>query len=148
MRGKHDIQLSTESFYFERDPKFSTNCDFKAAKILANELLAIYLNGELKKLKQPKDNIEPAVIPIIKETWTRSKTDLVELIYAIWETKCFNHGRATLKRLTIYFENVFNIELGDIYHTYLSIRERNNRTQFLDELREKFILKMDKDDQK
>ncbi|NLA48274.1 MAG: hypothetical protein GX876_02295, partial [Bacteroidales bacterium] len=52
LRGKPDIQMTLESFYFERDPKFSTACDFKVAKILANELLRIYLNEELLKLKQ------------------------------------------------------------------------------------------------
>lgn len=147
LRGKHDIKLSSESFYFERDPKFSTNCDFKVAKILANELLALYLNDELTKIKMAKI-IKPESFPNVKETWTRSKTDLVELIYAIWETKCFNNGNITLKRLTNYFENVFNIELGDVYHTYLSIRERTNRTQFLDKLKEKLINKMNIDDQK
>ena len=47
-----------------------------------------------------------------------------------------------------YFENVFNIDLGNPYHTYLEIRGRGNRTQFLDELKEKLIRKMDEDDNK
>jgi hypothetical protein len=50
--------------------------------------------------------------------------------------------------LASYFESVFNVDLGDIYRTYLEIRERNNRTQFLDELKEKLIKKMDEDDSK
>lgn len=148
LRGKHDIQLTVESFYFERDPKFSTNCDFKVAKVLANELLKIYLNEELLKLEQSPCGHETNGFPKIKETWTRNKTDLVELIYSICETDCFNFGKISRKRLTDYLENVFNVDLGDIYHTYLTIRGRANRTQFLDELKAKLIAKMDKDDQK
>ena len=42
MRGKPDIQIIVDSFYYETDPQFSTSHDFKVAKILANELLEIY----------------------------------------------------------------------------------------------------------
>lgn len=38
LRGKPDIQMTLGSFYFERDPKFSTACDFKVAEILANDV--------------------------------------------------------------------------------------------------------------
>ena len=149
LRGKPDIQMTLESFYFERDPKFSTACDFKVAKILANELLRIYLNEELLKLEQahyPQSDLP--TFPKTRETWTGSKTDLVELIYALCETESFSFGKITRKRLADYFESVFNIDLGDVYRTYLEIRERNNRTQFLDELKEKLIIKMDADDSK
>jgi hypothetical protein len=88
------------------------------------------------------------IFPKSKESWTRSKTDLVELIYALCEADCFNYGRISRKRLTDYLENVFNIDLGDVYHTYLTIRGRTNRVQLLDELKEKLIAKMNRDDQK
>lgn len=149
LRGKPDIQMTLETFYFERDPKFSTSCDFKVAKILANELLRIYFNEELIALEQPQHSQSDSYSSLkIKETWTRNKTDLVELIYAICEADCFNFGRISRKRLTEYLENVFNIDLGDVYHTYLTLRGRVNRTQFLDELKDKLIAKMDKDDRK
>lgn len=41
IRGKPDIQIIVDSFYYETDPQFSTSHDFKVAKILANELLNI-----------------------------------------------------------------------------------------------------------
>lgn len=147
LRGKPDIQINVESFYFERDPLFSAPCDFKVAKILANELLRIYLNEELMKFEQPQQGLSMS-FPKTKKTWTRNKTDLVELLYAVCETDCFNLGRTNLKRLTAYFENVFNIDLGNIYHTYIEIKDRANRTQFLDELKEKLLAKMDAEDQK
>lgn len=148
MRYKPNMHMNLESFYFERDPKFSSHCDFKVSKMMANELIRIYLNEELLKLEHPKPAGEPAQFPKAKETWTRSKTDLVELLYAICETDCFNFGNINLKRLTDYFENVFNVDLGNVYHTYIEIKSRANRTQFLDELKARLIARMDEDDQK
>ena len=113
---------------------------------MSNELLRIYLNEELHKLEQAERLPEKAVFPKVKKTWTRKKTDLVELIYAICEADCFDFGKTNLKRIVGYFENVFNIDLGNPYHTYLEMRDRANRTQFLDELKEKLIRKMDEDD--
>ncbi|MEN9919574.1 MAG: hypothetical protein RL662_2010 [Bacteroidota bacterium] len=147
MREKPIMHMHLESFYFERDPKFSSHCDFKVAKLLANELLRIYLNGELHKLEKSEQlSVEKNTFPKVKKTWTRKKTDLVELIYAICETDCFNFGKTNLKRVVGYFENVFNIDLGNPYHTYIEIKDRANRTQFLDELKEKLIRKMDEED--
>ena len=37
LRGKPDIQLIQDCFYFERDSKFSTSFDFKVSKMIANE---------------------------------------------------------------------------------------------------------------
>lgn len=48
--------------------------------------------------------------PKVRLTWTGSKVDLVELIYA-WETaRCFNHGHANIKEFVAYIEVVFNID--------------------------------------
>lgn len=47
LRNRREFELNLECFYFERDPKFSTNFDFKVAKLLANDMLAAYLNAEL-----------------------------------------------------------------------------------------------------
>jgi RteC protein. len=149
LRGKPDIQLTLDSFYFERDPKFSTCYDFTVAKVIANDMLTVYINNELVKLdKQPEEEQMTGSFPKVKETWTGSKTDMVELLYALWEFGCFNYGNISLIRLTGYLENVFNISLGDVYRTYLSIRGRANRTQFLDQLKDKLVAKMNKDDQK
>lgn len=35
LRDKTDVEQYLETFYYEFDPQFSTNCDFKVAKILA-----------------------------------------------------------------------------------------------------------------
>lgn len=120
LRGKQDIQMTMETFYFERDPNFSTICDFKVAKIVANEMLRIYLNEEIAKIDE-QQTTQSSGFPKTKITWTRTKTDLVELIYAVCEADCFNFGKANLKQIVSYFENIFNVDLGNPYHTYIEI---------------------------
>ena len=72
--------------------------------------------------------------------------DTQQMIYAIFETNCFNQGKVTLKRLTDCFENMFDVDVGNAYHIYTELKERQNRTQFLDELKANLIVKMDADD--
>jgi len=79
-----------------------------------------------------------------RETWTASKTDLVELIYVLDSAKCINHGNINLKALASYFENIFNVCIGDKYRIYLEIRERKgSHTQFLDHLKDKLTERID-----
>ena len=60
VRGKADLRLCTDSAQFDKDPNFSTGYDYKVAKIIANEMLRIYLNKRLQKLvndNQIEDNL-------------------------------------------------------------------------------------------
>ena len=143
-----DIPMNIACFYFERDVRFSTVYDYKIAKIMANDLLELYIKSQLTRLKEDALNEHEIDTEFkARETWTASKTDLAELIYALDTSKCINHGNIKLKAITSYLENVFNISIGDIYRIYLEIRERKgSRTQFLDRLKDKLIERMDEAD--
>ena len=136
LRGKPDVQLLLDSFYYERDTGFSTCYDFKVTKILANEMLSVYINSKLSELdKSPIQNISDVTIPKVKITWTGKKSELVEQIYAWIEANSFNHGNVNIKELVNYIESVFNIDLGDFYHIFLEMRARKgSRTIYLDRL--------------
>jgi|GEM_PF-1412343 len=41
------IKLSLNTYYFEADYTFSTSHDYKVAKILANDLIQVYLENQL-----------------------------------------------------------------------------------------------------
>lgn len=143
-----DIPMNIACFYFERDVRFSTVYDYKIAKIMANDLLELYLKSQLVRLKEDT-KLEHEVHTALKtrETWTASKTDLAELIYALDTSKCINHGDIKLKALASYFEDIFNVCIGDIYRIYLEIRERKgSRTQFLDRLKNNLTERMDEAD--
>lgn len=136
LRGKPDIQLLLDSSYFDRDADFSTGYDFKAAKIIVNEMLATYIESKLTELEYSTNNpVSSLPFPKTKITWTGKKAELVEQIYAWIEAECFNNGKICIKELVEYIETVFNIDLGNYYHVFIEMRERvGSRTIFLDKL--------------
>lgn len=141
IRGKHNIKLSLDTYYFEADHSFSTSHDFKVAKIIANDLIQVYLEDLLKTHKQKK------VSESYPLNWTGNKTALTELIYALHSQGVFDNGNADIKLIAKTFELAFNISLGDFYHTYMELKSRKiNRTKFLDGLRDALIKKMEDED--
>lgn len=85
-------------------------------------------------LDQERTEASFLMYPKVRMTWSGSKVDLVELIYA-WEAAgCFNNGHTSIKEIVAYVEIVFNIDLGDYYHTFRDLRRRVKRTAFLDSL--------------
>ncbi|WP_410219794.1 RteC domain-containing protein [Pedobacter sp.] len=142
VRGKHDIKLSLDTFYFEADHSFSTSHDYKVAKIIANDLIQVYLEGQLYKVPHQNKSVTPSV------NWTGSKTALTELIYALYSQGVFDNGSADIKLIARTFEIAFNIDLGDFYHTFMELKLRKiNRTKFIDSLRDALIRKMDEQDE-
>lgn len=148
LRGRREMELNLESFYFERDPKFSTHFDFKAARLLANDMLAAYLNCKLVEIKAKMENVNNHDAHS-KERWTAKKADLVELIYAIHAAESVNAGDVELKVLGAIFEKSFNVDLGDVYRTFLEIRSRKGeRTIYLKRLIDTLNKRMDDADSK
>ncbi|WP_449301325.1 RteC domain-containing protein [Parapedobacter soli] len=142
VRGKHNVQLGLDTFYFEIDHSFSTSHDYKVAKIIANDLIEDYLETQLSKTATDD---KPNALP--KLNWTGSKTALTELIYALHSQGIFNNGNADIKPIVKVFESTFNVDLGDFYHTFMELKSRKiNRTKFLDTLKESLIKKMDEQD--
>ena len=149
VRGRKDMELNLESFYFERDPRFSTHFDFKVARLLANDMLAAHLNYQLSKLKYQEENDFSTDIEIPSAQWTDKKTALTEIIYSIYEEKSINSGNIEIKALATIFGRIFNVDLSDIYHIYLEIRSRKtNRTEFLNRLIKTLNKRMDEADSK
>lgn len=59
-----------------------------------------------------------------------------------------NNGNVSIKEVVAYIEIVFNIDLGDYYHTFRELRRRANRTAFLDKLTKFLNDRMDEADSK
>lgn len=148
LRGKADIKLSVDTYYFEADHRFSTSHDYKVAKIIANDMIQVYLEDQLSHLNK---------LPVMEEqlrsapnsfTWTGSKTSLIELIYALHSKSVINNGNIDIKEIAQSLEIILNIDLGDFYHTFMELKSRKvNRTKFLDSLRDALIRKMDEQDE-
>lgn len=144
VRGKHDIKLWLDTYYFQSDHTFSTSHDYKVAKIIANDLIQVYIEDQLySKFKKNKSTAQK------KLKWTGSKVALIELIYALHYQNVFDNGNNDIREVAQYFESAFGIDLGNFYQTYLELRNRKmNRTKFLDALREELIRRMDEQDEK
>lgn len=144
LRGQPDTEQYLETFYYERDPQFSTNADFKVAKIMANDMLQAYLLSELEALDNYMQKSSNTSFPKVKLIWTGSKTDLIELIYALDTEGCFSNGKIPLIQIAAYFESIFNIDLGNnIARNFYDMRIRNQPTPFLDRLREEILKRME-----
>ncbi len=142
LRGKQDIQITIDSYFFDTDPQYSTSHDFKVAEILANDLLQTYLEQELHTVDNPQALSHSA--PSYKLTWTEHKTALTELLYAFHTHGVFENGKADLNQIASYFETVFNVDLGDYYRTFIELRLRKTgRTKFIDVLRNSLHKRMD-----
>ncbi len=148
VRGKFDIKLNLSSYYFESDAKFATTHSYKVAKIIAHDLLQVYLEDKLLAIdnKQPREKSQ--VNPKVKQTWTGSKVALIELLYALHSEGVFNNGASDLKDIATYLEHVFDIDLGQYHRAFLEIRVRkSDRTKFLTALKENLIKRMDDADE-
>lgn len=144
VRGKHDIKLWLDTYYFQSDQTFSTSHDYKVAKIIANDLIQVYIEDQLYTKTQGNKSVATE-----KLNWTGSKTAMIELIYALNCQGVFDNGNSDIRLIAQYFEDTFNIDLGNFYQTFLELRTRKiNRTKFLDELRDGLVRKMDEQDEK
>lgn len=147
LRGKIDVKLALDSFYFEADHTFSTSHDFKVAKILAHDLIQVYLEDKLLMMENKDTKEKSQVNPKVKQTWTGSKVALIELLYALHTEGVFNNGASDLKDIAEYFENIFNIDLGQYHRAFLEIRMRkSDQTKFLNALKEKLVKRMENTD--
>ncbi|MBF6652406.1 tetracycline regulation of excision, RteC [Flavobacterium columnare] len=146
-RGKFDIKLALDSFYFEVDHSFSTSHDFKVAKIMAHDLIQVYLEDKLLMMENREPKEKSQGNPKVKQTWTGSKVALIELLYALHTEGVFNNGASDLKDVAEYFENIFNIDLGQYHRAFLEIRMRkSDQTKFLNSLKEKLVKRMENTD--
>ena len=143
-RGNVDPKLCTDSSRFNCDLEFSTVYDFKVAKIIANEMLRIYLNQRLKMIEDPtlfrgRKN---------SRNWTGQKNALVELGYALHASGDIDHGNIDIKEIMDTLGEAFNVDLGEYYRTYIALRGKKDRTAYLNSLIDRLTKRMDRDDAK
>ncbi|WP_317165161.1 RteC domain-containing protein [Flavobacterium ajazii] len=146
-RGKFDIKLALDNYYFETDITFSTSHDFKVAQILANDLIQLYLENQLVMIENKDSGEKSQRKPNIKLMWTGSKVALIELLYALHSEGVFNNGALDLKDIAEYFEHIFEVDLGQYRRAFLEIRARKSeRTKFITSLNETLLKRMDNAD--
>ena len=130
LRGKESSRLYQGITYYSQSAEFSTNRDGCVAILLAYERVLLWLRETPGHSPTSSSRATSAL------TWTATKVDLVELIYALHTAGVFNRGAADLKQIVAVFEQSFQIKLGDVYRSFLEIRSRKmDATKFLSSLK-------------
>lgn len=128
VRGSYDLTMELSSNLYNFDEYFTTSHDGMISQIMANEMLEVYLLDKINAIGQlPLNTI--AQFPL---SWSASKVSLVELLYALHQTNCFNGGNIEFSEVIKATEKLFKVNLGNPYKTIGEIKSRkNNRTKFL-----------------
>jgi hypothetical protein len=110
-----------------------------AAMMQANKSLVSWLREELC------DRVGSASAqPVVKLRWTGNLVDLVELVYGLHLSACFNDGKATLKATMQWFALHFEVKLDNHHLTFQDIARRKiAQTKFLDLVLELLKKKID-----
>ncbi|MEA4996576.1 RteC domain-containing protein [Petrimonas sulfuriphila] len=141
LRNKMDAEQYLETFYHELDSDFSTNCDFKVAKILSNDMLSDYLIREIELLNDSGTIVGSFGFPATKLTWKGSKAELQEQIIS-WDS-AGTFGDVPLTQLHSYIQSVFNIQLdSNLSRAFGDLKIRNTPTPFLDKLKNALLRRM------
>ncbi|MDH6310310.1 hypothetical protein M2451_003100 [Dysgonomonas sp. PFB1-18] len=141
LRNKPDMEQYLETFNYEFDSNFSTNCDFKVAKILANDMLSAYLMHEMELLNDNGLKIGSFGFPATKLTWKGTKVELQEQIIS-WDSAGI-FGDVPLTQLYSYIQNVFNIQLdSNLSRSFSELKIRVSPTPFLDKLKDTLLRRM------
>jgi len=123
---------------------FSVGC-YYAALVRANERLKTYLNAQLESLRRPTAT-ETLTAPDLE--WTGSTTDLVELLTALFLSGSFNHGKATLKDITRWFEVHLKIKFKNFHNILQEIKRRKTNTaKFLGRCADLIVKKSEEDEE-
>lgn len=113
------------------DTRFCTVTSFKLAELMALQDIGEYIAGNLENWAGPQQ-----LSPKGKLRWTDSKTDLVELVYALYSAGSFNNGVAELKQIFEWLQNSLEVDVGHAYSHFRDIRMRKKETAiFLSRLR-------------
>jgi len=110
-----------------------------------------YIDTELDILNR-YSGTSPSKPLVSKRRWTGTIVELVELIYALHELKRIDNGETAMNELAGFFSEIFGIRLDarSLYDAYADIKRRKgeSRTYFLDKMRERLNLRMQRDDER
>lgn len=132
----------------EVEPEFSTRCGYMFSKFKGYEKVKewivdrlVYLKGNPGKTYKPESSHS-------EMRWTGDTINLAEIGIALYNTKQLNNGTASVAEIFHWLEDALNVNIGIPSKRYAEIkrRKRLSRTQFLDEMRDSIIHKLDNED--
>lgn len=134
-RSDLDLVYFTRTTNDSSSPICNRKYDARVDKLTAIILGKLLLKNHLQRLinRPKKENVREGL------DWSASKTDLIELIYALHTSKVFGANK-DLKEVVMFFEKLFDCQLGQYSRTFLELRLRKKgQTKFLDELKSRLV---------
>lgn len=101
------------------------------------------------KYHYTKSELKDSNISQSQYQWTGSKSDLVELAYALREDRCINDGDIQIEKFIQDLAIFFGLEVNKSSRIFINIKQRKaeSRTFFLDKLAKKLNYRMVDDDE-
>ncbi|MBU2912695.1 RteC domain-containing protein [Reichenbachiella agariperforans] len=124
------------------DPIFSSPAEPTLSCLLASDRFIQFLKNEYYTLRNP--TLDPTWETTKSLKWNRSKTDLVELVYAMSASNSIN---GELKDIIEVAEKVFNLDLGNFYRTYTDIKYKKDPTSLLNDMKKGLLEKISSENQ-
>ena len=119
------------------DMEFSAPASSTLACLLTAHRFLQFLKNELYSLKKP--TLDPRWENMKSFKWKGSKTDLVELAYALYASESMN---GDLKDIISIFENLFKVDLTNFYRTYSDIKYKKDPAAFINKLKASLLEKI------
>jgi hypothetical protein len=145
MRGVKDVGVVGLDVP-DLDPAFGTLGDYLFAKFMALERVRVLV---LSVMNGGESVVEAPAAVVSKKgrelKWTGESTNLIELLYGVFETKQINGGEIDISDLVDVFEQVFHVNLSNYYRRFITIKRRKmmSKTKFLDEMRDAVSKRID-----
>jgi hypothetical protein len=145
LRKNSDYPVALEDCLSLMDKDTSTGYDLILARYLAYSKLSEFLLSEIKRFERDDKNTPLGEGGVFFE-WTGFKIELVELMYALQAVGSVNNNQISITEIATAFQKIFQVELGDYFHTFSEIKNRKNPALFLDNLRKALLRKIDEKD--
>jgi len=127
VRNSYDLKMKLSSGFYNYDPNFTTSHDHMIARFISNQQFDQYVKRQLEGSNE--DTASKLLSPL---SWSGSKVGLIELIYALYQMRCFNGGNIELSEVIKFVEKSLDCDLGNFHKTVFEIRTRKQGpTKFL-----------------
>ncbi|MDH6252468.1 hypothetical protein M2347_002195 [Chryseobacterium sp. H1D6B] len=127
VRNSYDLKMKLSFGFYNFDTSFTTSHDHLIARFIATRQIDQYLKKQLENLSKTPNG--KTLSPLV---WSASKVGLIELVYALYQMRCFNGGNVELSEVIKFMEKSLDTDLGNFHKTIFEIRNRKQGpTKFL-----------------
>ncbi len=145
-RRRRGTQAPYSPHAINDDSEFCSPCDYKVAKMLANDRLCAYLVKRMAGLHGEVSG-HPVAAAWPRLEWTETLSALNEVIYGLRDSGAVNNGNVKIGSIAKGLGILFNIDPGNVYRRELENRIRKERAPFLKKMTKDYLAAKDYNDE-